>query len=218
MIFHMSRCGSTLLTQLLAAAAATRVISEAQPLNAVLVEAAHSQLDETRIRWLRGLVHFLGQPSRYYVKCASWQVLQLPLIRRAFPGLRWVFLYRDPVEVLVSHERHPGWLPSAAPRARILADYCRAALDQADDNTLLVNYDQLVPEHLPTILDFLQVPSRARPQLAEVSRYHAKDPTRRRLWIDDRADKQREASQEIRQAADRWLAGPYAELEARRSV
>ena len=34
--------------------------------------------------------------------------MELPLFQRAFPDVPWIFLYRDPVEVLVSQLRMPG--------------------------------------------------------------------------------------------------------------
>src|SRR5688572_3417330 len=57
-IFHMSRCGSTLVSQMLAASPANLVISEAAPIDAVL--RAHlrdrSISDEQRIDWLRSII------------------------------------------------------------------------------------------------------------------------------------------------------------------
>ena len=44
----------------------------------------------------------------YFVKFDSWNTLDLALIRRAFPDVPWIFLYRDPVEVIVSHMRQRG--------------------------------------------------------------------------------------------------------------
>ena len=44
----------------------------------------------------------LGGENRHcVVKLDSWHVLALPLFRRAFPQVPWVFLYRDPIDVMV---------------------------------------------------------------------------------------------------------------------
>ena len=75
--------------------------------------------------------------------------LDLPLIRAAFPAVPWIFLYRNPVEVLVSHSRRrgahviPGVLsvppdldqpmPLVEYAARVLARICEAALDVLPD-------------------------------------------------------------------------------------
>lgn len=150
-IFHMSRCGSTLLAQTLAAVPAHAVASEPGPLDAVLRAAQ----DDRAVRWLRGMVGALGQARyedqrRFFVKFDAWAVLDLDVLRRAFPGVPWIFLYRDPVEVLVSHARRPGahvipglmkaerfGLDPRMPRleyaARALARICEAALARVDD-------------------------------------------------------------------------------------
>jgi hypothetical protein len=53
------------------------------------------------------MVAALGQArageTRLFLKLDCWHMRDLPLFRRAFPNTPWVFLYRDPVEVLVSH-------------------------------------------------------------------------------------------------------------------
>ena len=114
-VFHMSRCGSTLVSQMLAAHREHIVISEAGPIDTVL--QSHRRRpgigDELRIEWLRGLLAAYGQPGcspaqRLFVKFDSWSVLDLPLVARAFPDVPWVFVYREPVEVLASHARERG--------------------------------------------------------------------------------------------------------------
>ncbi len=120
----MSRCGSTLLSQMLAALPEHVVLSEAGPLDTVLQLHFRepSVTDEERIGLLRAMMSALGQPRtgrerRLFVKLDSWHTLHLPLIRRAFPGVPWIFLFRNPVEVLVSHRRLRGGqaLPGVLP-------------------------------------------------------------------------------------------------------
>ena len=106
-LFHLSRCGSTLVSRMLAALPQVSMISEAAPLDEVL--------RAERVEWLRWIVAALGQrrsagQSRYFLKMDAWHIHQLPLIRQAFPDTPWVFLYRDPVEVVVSQLRSPGLL------------------------------------------------------------------------------------------------------------
>src|SRR5262245_14392800 len=52
-IFHMGRCGSTLIAQLLASLESTVVISEAQPIDAVLRADVPDPDEALRISWLR---------------------------------------------------------------------------------------------------------------------------------------------------------------------
>jgi hypothetical protein len=110
-IFHVSRCGSTLLTQVLAAVPRQIVASEPPILDDLLRYPGAS--DEDRIAWLRGALHSMGQPNaaggdRLFVKFSSWHIFYLPLIDRAFPGVPKVFVFRSPLEVLVSLMRRPS--------------------------------------------------------------------------------------------------------------
>ena len=49
-----------------------------------------------------------GDERHYFVNPDSWHTSALPLFRRAFRGVPWIFVYRDPVEVIVSQLRMPG--------------------------------------------------------------------------------------------------------------
>lgn len=109
-IFHCSRCGSTLFSQLAAALTGTVVISEAPPVDQILRAALP---EDERIAWLRAMLGALGQRRRgderhMIVKFDAWHVEQLPLIQRAFPAVPSVFLYRHPDEVMASQMRMPG--------------------------------------------------------------------------------------------------------------
>jgi hypothetical protein len=109
-IFHTSRCGSTLFSQMAAALPRTVVISEAPPVDEVLrAPAPESQ----RVEWLRALLAALGQrrggdADRLFVKFDAWHIVDLALVQRAFPAVPCVFLYRDPAAVVASQLRMPG--------------------------------------------------------------------------------------------------------------
>lgn len=117
-IFHVSRCGSTVLSNALAALPRHLVIVEPTPLSAVLRPLRppmHDLHADARERWLDALIgalgHCRGAEERYFLKFTSWNVLHLPLIRKVIPGFRWVFVYRHPVEVMVSMLRTSSqWL------------------------------------------------------------------------------------------------------------
>ena len=178
-IFHMSRCGSTLVSQMLAALSHNVVISEASPIDTV-VRAKQTNFalsDDQHILWLQWIVGVLGQQrtgdaQNYFVKLDCWHTRELPLFQRAFPDVPWIFLYRDPVEVLVSHLRMPGMqmIPGAldpnlfniepADRVRSPEDYCARILarlcqpvvqQQANAKRLLINYRDL-PQALWTAI------------------------------------------------------------------
>jgi len=164
-IFHMSRCGSTLAAQMLAASVASVVVSEAQPIDAV-VRLAGAGVD--RIALLRAMVRTLGQvrnagETRYFVKLDSWHARAMPLFRQAFPATPWIFLYRDPAQVMASHARRTGMQMVAelvdprvygldpedqtwgeGYRAGVLASICEAALDAGRaGGGLFVSYAEL---------------------------------------------------------------------------
>lgn len=118
LVLHMSRCGSTLVTQMLGACDGVRVMSEPGPFDTLLRFPAPV---EERVQWLRWVVSALGQPvgaqQRLVVKLDASATLALSLIDAAFPDVPRVFLYRDAAEVLVSQSRQraghmmPGALP-----------------------------------------------------------------------------------------------------------
>src|SRR2546427_4873978 len=114
-IFHMSRCGSTLISQMLAALPGNIVISEARPIDSTLRAQFHAAdiTNEQKIAWFQWMISALGQQrlgkeKHFFIKFDAWNVSELPLIRRAFPAVPWIFVYRDPVEVMVSQLNHRG--------------------------------------------------------------------------------------------------------------
>lgn len=116
LVFHMSRCGSTLVSRLLAALPGTRVIVEPKPLNTLLVADDAELGGADRGELLRLLVRALGRSpacaaSFYALKTSSWNVAWLPLFRRAFPRTPMIFVRRAPGEVIASILADPpGWL------------------------------------------------------------------------------------------------------------
>jgi mannose-6-phosphate isomerase-like protein (cupin superfamily) len=113
-IFHLSRCGSTLISQMLSTLDRALVISEAPAIDDVLqadVRLPGVKQDE-QVQWLRAVVSALGQAQAgqelYFIKLDAWHIHKLPLLRRVFPATPWIFVYRDPIEVLVSQLRQPG--------------------------------------------------------------------------------------------------------------
>jgi hypothetical protein len=244
-VFHMSRCGSTLVSQMLAASPANVVVSEASPIDAVVgarvVQPGLS--DGNHCRWLQWIVGALGQPRmgserRYFIKADTWHTLALALFARAFPDVPWVFLYRDPVEVLVSQMRMPGiqMIPgglgidlfgiAAADRARspedycarVLASICQPVLQHCDtERALLVNYSELPGAVWQTIMPHFAVDCSGadRILMADAARFDAKAPGSR--FAADADTKQREAGVPIRSAAQTWLNDLYLRLEAKRS-
>jgi hypothetical protein len=233
-IFHMSRCGSTLVSRMLAALPDILVLSEPPPLDAVVKLAMNEEglgPDSRATRALPAMIGALvrGQAGRPVVKLDSWQAMALPAFRSAFPSVPWIFLYREPVEILVSLMtlgtptlQLPGQAfdgaaaegPDAAAGqcARSLAGICNSAIAHAGDGGLLVNYNEL-PDAIGRILAHFAIvagPKRAAAMKA-LAALDAKEPTH--AFVADAVAKRDSASPAVRSAAERYLAGPYRRLE-----
>ena len=174
LIFHMSRCGSTLLAQLLARSPRTVVLAEPPPLDALLriTEERPDLSAAEQAAWIAALVRVLGwrEPAAHtFIKLDSWHTLALPLLRLALPDAPRLFVYREPHEVLASHVREPGlqMVPGLVPpalfglpdtalalpllpyRIAVLRQLLAAAL--AEPQLWLLNY-QALPEAVWTML------------------------------------------------------------------
>lgn len=242
-IFHMSRCGSTLVAQMLAALPRSIVISEAGPIDSVLRANFRdpSLTDDRRATWLRWMMSALGQPRAgeekdFFVKFDCWDTMELELIERAFPEVPWIFLYRNPVEVMVSQAQRksahliPGMIepqlfglgPDAAltfqPEeycAKILARICEAALGHhKTGRSMILDYKSLPGAVSTSLLDFFHITYTEDDlnRLMHASQFYSKNPSS--PFDGDSAAKNRRASREEIQAADRWLAPVYEKLRA----
>lgn len=241
LIFHMSRCGSTLVAQMLAALPRNIVISEAAPIDALvqLCRTAPHLLAQTHGVLLRAIVAAYGRQRsggerHLFLKLDCWHALALPEFRQAFPDTPWIFLYRDPVEVLVSHVRQRGaqMVPTITPPqlygiddfegvpnedycARVLAIICEAAVTHLGDQSgLAVNYRELPGALRARILPHFGIDYSADDDdmITKAARQDAKAPLFE--FADDRAGKQRDARPSLRAAADAHLAAVYRRLEA----
>lgn len=167
-IFHISRCGSTLLTQLLATLPSCTVMSEPPAIDSFLRQHYAQPGTSGAERTLRRIVSTLGQKRfaqerHFFVKLDSWHIASLPIFRAAFPDTPFVFLYRTPDEVLASHRRQrgrqmvPGLVNAAMPSCvsaplppgdldgycvSVLTHFFREGLQHAND-LMLINYSQL---------------------------------------------------------------------------
>jgi gluconate kinase len=246
LIFHMSRCGSTLVGQMLAALPQNMVLSEAGPIDEVLRASRRDPgiTDSTRIDWLRGIVSALAQPQRsekqLVIKLDAWHILDWPLLQRAFPGVPALFLYRDPVEVLVSQCRQPAsyMIPGmfgpvfagvdawAAQQmgaeeygARVLSQMCTAAVEwHQQTGGLLVSYKELPDAVCSVIAGFFNIACSGEDQerMRRVAQFNAKTPAM--YFADDTAEKQSRATPELRRTAEKWIEPAYGRLDELRRL
>ncbi len=110
-IFHVSRCGSTLLARLLGELPGVLAVSEPAPVNSLLLANEFATPAALRL-----LVRALGRKrfgdERHYVlKLSSWNVTRAALVRAAFPAARIIWLQRAPEAVVASILADPpGWM------------------------------------------------------------------------------------------------------------
>lgn len=115
-IFHLSRCGSTLLSRLLRQCPGCLVLSEAEIINKVLLAPSGVLDRDDKVQLLRWLLRALGRrrfgdERHLIVKVSSWNVLHAELFSAAFPEAGLVWLQRAPAEVIASMVRRPpSWL------------------------------------------------------------------------------------------------------------
>lgn len=244
-MFHVSRCGSTLIAQMLASIERAAVFSEPAILEAVLrgAFANREAADEQKITLLKYVIgaFVASDPERSttIVKFSARAVRDHALITRAYPGVPCLFVYRDPVEVLVSlaasmRDRLPPGLGQAGllegdvqsiqslrPAefwGRVVASQCDAALTLcARLQPLLVNYRELPQSVWTDIAAFfgIALSSTDTARMRDVSAHGAKNPSQ--PFVGDGAAKQAAASDEIRASADRYIRPYYERLEQLRS-
>jgi hypothetical protein len=244
LVMHLSRCGSTLLMQSLAHAGCIAPVSEATPVNQLL---ARSDLPEQeRVLLLRGLMRALTarddapNAAPTLIKLTSWNVLFADVVRAAFPDTPWLFLYREPLEVLASHAQRPAtWLadkgllaaftqahclPSLAGLGRerrcaaVLAAFGQAALRASPAAINLLNYGDLpgaLSIDVPARFEIATSAAQQR-RIAEASRVYSKDVTRRVVFDAEAERRAHPVTDALRQADLEYTRAVYAELEERR--
>jgi hypothetical protein len=228
-IFHMARCGSSLLAKALAHGEGNLVISEPEPLNQLLFylcdnNPATQITAPEKITMLTNMVSALGRKRQLD-----------ETIMRTFPDVPCVFLYRNPEEVMVSIARGPTGFSQAKPHsigvamsgcqrqeldrmnqqhyvAAVLAQMAASALQQA--NMHFLDYRHITAEHFPKLLEFFghQPTGDSLAAMREQFEYDSKNPEGLSSFEQDKAAKQAEVTAEISDASDQWLAGPWQAL------
>lgn len=250
-IFHISRCGSTLLAKALARTPNHVVIDEGTPLNDGLwhyLTKGWQQpvvYDEQALAIYRNLLLAMGrrrtcQQQHYFVKFRSWNALFIDFITQVFPDVPCLFLYRDPVEVLVSGQWKRVWtldFKGLAPGA-YMSDCTIAATQAMDDLTFLakiyrryfaaalqtnsaklhfLNYEQLTQANYPAILahafDYQATPEQVA-LMQEQFAYYSKDDDDTIRFTSDKEAKQQAATQAVRQIVAQEMGDLYAQVEA----
>ena len=228
LIFHVARCGSTLISQLLKKREPLVVYAEPLPVNEILLPP-HKWPRRELVGALRSLGDALARHARgpYVLKLSSWNTLFCDILTEAFPESPWILSLRDPVEVGVSMlNQPPGWLweangpvseiasfaeadrASRSPEehvARLYGAMCDAAARLDPRRGRLVHYEGLPAAVWETVAPHfsLSIEERQRQRMAETARNHSKAPPGKVVpFSRDDATKQAAASSALRQAVD----------------
>ncbi len=246
-IFHSSRCGSTLVANACHAVSNSIVLSEANAIDKLIarfITDADNPVKESLYSvFLRGVVHALAQrrsgtEQHLFIKFACCSFAQLERIKRIWPNVPWLFLYRDPVETIVSNMRDvPPWLIDNDRRvlSSIIGDASEMSLEElcartigslfstayklANANSMLLNYNQLSVPVIASVLNFFNVSlsSEELETIARTSEGYSKEVSGTRAFVADVDAKQKLASNLVREMSERWAAEPYRLLEQKRN-
>jgi hypothetical protein len=251
-IFHSSRCGSTLIANACRAISRSIVLSEANAIDKLIARFITDADNEVKKSlysvFLRGVVHALAQPrtqgvQHLFIKFACCSFAQIELIKRIWPSVPWLFLYRDPVETIVSNIKDvPPWLIDNDRRvlasitrttpaevaemsleelcARTIGSLYSTAYNLADGNSMLVNYNELSVPVIARVLNFFHIdPSTEELEtIARTSRVYSKEASGTRAFVADVDAKQKLASDLIREMSERWASEAYRNLENRQDI
>ena len=107
-IFHLSRCGSTLVAQMLKAFKTCQVVNEPSGIVQFLIRSTlfpeERQLNLKRFKaYITAYAQALGAEKKgLYIKMQEFPLLHMEFIAEAFPKVPWIFLYREPSEIMAS--------------------------------------------------------------------------------------------------------------------
>ena len=247
-IFHSSRCGSTLVSNACRAIEKSIVLSEPYAVDKLvgrfITDAPAGSVKESLYSvFLRGVVQALAQrrhetEEHFFIKFACCSFAQFERIRRIWPNVPWLFLYRDPIETIVSNLTDvPPWLLDEDRRvlasimdvstaeagemqleemcARTIGSFFSLAHRLAHDGGMLLNYNQLSVPVISRVLNFFNlIPSTEEMEtISRGSRVYSKEAAGAQTFVADSESKRQRASDLIREAAERWAMEPYLLLE-----
>lgn len=213
-IFHISRCGSTLVSQLLASSSKNVSLAEVPFFDDILrLPYKHTDFSEAEINsLLKAAVKFYtykfsdngypgnGEPERLFIKADSWHIFFYEQLRRLYPDVPFILMYRRPDEVFMSHRKQAGM--QAVPGliepelfgfkrdeighnldiylANVLHSYLNKYLEIAgnDKRCMLLNYNEGPMQMINKISAFANIvfSQKELEDMKERSQYHSKKP------------------------------------------
>ena len=183
LVFHVSRCGSTMLSQSLATSSENIMISEAPIIDQILRSDLFSL--EKKKSLLKSVLKLLGQkrfPEQKHliIKLDAWHIFKSAYLRSIFTDIPFALLYRNPTEVLKSHQKMMGMhmVPNLLPSqifgisvkevhdlsfqqygGLVLEKYFQGFLDfyEMDQNVVMLNYNEGMRAVVKKFVSFVNV-------------------------------------------------------------
>lgn len=183
LVFHVSRCGSTMISQSLATSSENIMVSEAPIIDQILRSDAFDA--ETKGVLLKSVIRLLGQKrfpeqKNLIIKLDAWSIFKASYLRSIFPEVPFALLYRNPGEVLRSHQKKAGMhmIPNLIPsqvfgitakeiqdmsfqqyQASVLEKYFQGFLDfyETDSNVVMLNYNGGMKNVIERFISFIAV-------------------------------------------------------------
>lgn len=183
-IFHVSRCGSTLIANALKTISDVVVVSEPPHATQLLLPvygelgafaaASWERTRDTLIDLLfRCFAHYrTEEPEKLIVKFPSINILHMKTVRRLWPETPFLIVVRDPVEVIVANLAGGIWmdLKADAARSRHFLGWDGSAMDDTEYCARALNSYQTaairaLDEHC-MIVDYAQLNAAKMQQIA----------------------------------------------------
>ena len=214
LIFHVGRCGSTLLCNLLASAGGWVALREPEFLNTLLRRLAaendcarKERLSVLVAQCLRSLAHGVrldaeGRERSCVVKLSSWNAMVADDLVTAFEATPLIFVTRDPCATVASFLRNPPYwhetrsvggdrLRATQLFAEVWNRIIDAALRFPSHRTLFIDYAELLADPSTTLVSLCRhLGDRyARPNskaIANVMEHYSKGPRSERFEVHGR--------------------------------
>jgi hypothetical protein len=243
-IFHVSRCGSTLVSNALAIAKDTFVLREAPPIDRAMecVRSSSRYWSQSGVECLRDLITAFAcclgvPPRRVVIKTGFCGIACLRAVRTFWPSVPCLILIRDPLPVVVSNvarpiklwgEWHadPNLCPFGVPPRDIFNagfhELCawtigrmfEEVLEVIDQHCLVLDYNELSPDTV------FRVGSRFGLEICDDRRrcfddVFAQDAKHpEKRFSSDDETKRSSATRPTVEAVERWALLPYRRLLA----
>jgi hypothetical protein len=205
-IFHISRCGSTLVSQMLGLQPANMVLSEVPLFDEMLRRGYARDSMEATLPLLKASIELVAakrnqENTRLFIKADSWHVHFYRQLRQIYPGVPFILLYRRPDEVIRSQQKNRGMqaIPGLIEpgifgfdkaeilqlgldeyMSRVIESYLQAFIEilQADHLALPVNYHEGAIAMVSRIADFtgIAINEQEMEKMKERAGFHGKYP------------------------------------------